>query len=83
MSGSGAWYPLIPLLLGAVLVPRSVTAAPSLAHAIQKADAKYLDAKALETTGNTPRIEAGSGEEVTMLNNREIAQGQHEGDADV
>jgi len=40
MPGPGAWYRLIPLLLGTILVPGPVIAAPSLAQAIRKADAK-------------------------------------------
>ena len=75
MPGPGAWYRLIPLLLGAFLVPGPVIAAPSLAQAIRKADAKYLDAKEVETTGDAPRIEAGSGEEETPPADREIAKG--------
>ena len=54
MSGPGAWYRLIPLLLGTILVPGPVIAAPSLAEAIRKADAKYLERRRAMRPGSRP-----------------------------
>ncbi len=65
----------ILLALSALLAASPAKAAATLAEAIKEADAKYLDAKEVETTGDEPRIEAGSGEEETPSTDREIAKG--------
>lgn len=65
---------VLALILNAFMA-QPLEAASSLAEAIQAADAKYLNAKEIEDTGDAPRIEGGSGEELLEPEAGEIAQG--------
>lgn len=65
----------VALLLGTVLMSSAAAAAPTLAEAIKKADAKYLDAKEVVPTNVAPKIEGGSGEEELEPVSQEISQG--------
>ena len=67
---------LVLLMLGAVFLSPTAGAAPTLAEAINKADAKYLGAEEVVPKGDAPTIAAGSGEEETEPTSQEIAQGQ-------
>jgi hypothetical protein len=53
----------------------AANAASSLAEAVKAADAKYLQAPNVEWADNTPKIEAGSGEEDVAPAPQEISQG--------
>ena len=55
--------------------PSMADAAETLAQAVQKLDAKYLDVPDIEATDGAPRIEGGGGEEETTPAAQEIAQG--------
>jgi hypothetical protein len=76
MLQSGSCQCLVFLVLGALVFPGAAdAAAPTLAQAIAETDAKYRDARELETKGASPRIEVGSGEEETPRGSQSIAQG--------
>jgi hypothetical protein len=63
------------LLLGLASLPNVAHAAPTLAQAVAKLDAKYLQAKAIDTSDASPKIEVGSGEDEGTPKTREIEQG--------
>ncbi len=63
------------LLLGLASLPSVAHAAPTLAQAIAKLDAKYLKAKDIDTRDASPKIEAGGSEDEGTPKTREIEQG--------
>jgi hypothetical protein len=63
---------LLPLI---VLCGHGAANASSLTEAVKAADAKYLEAPNVAWGDNTPKIEAGSGEEDTAPKPQEISQG--------
>jgi hypothetical protein len=64
---------LLPLIL--IIQQSAANAAPSLADAIKKADAKYLEAPDVGGEDNAPKIEAGGGEKDVTPGPQEISQG--------
>jgi hypothetical protein len=62
-------------LLAGASAAAPALAETSLAEAVRAADAKYLSVEELQETGDAPRIEGGSGEELLEPEAREIAQG--------
>jgi hypothetical protein len=67
--------PVLLALVFAVSAAASAGATTSLAEAVRAADSKYLDVEELQDTGDAPRIEGGSGEELLEPEAGEIAQG--------
>jgi hypothetical protein len=67
--------PVLLALVFAVSAAASAAAATSLAEAVRATDSKYLDVEELQDTGDAPRIEGGSGEELLEPEAGEIAQG--------
>jgi hypothetical protein len=66
------WF-LLSLCL--TLHPGAATAAPSLAEAINQADAKYLAVPDVTPADSAPKIEAGGGEENATPTAQDISQG--------
>jgi len=63
---------LVPLIL---VIQHAANATQSLAEAVKRADAKYLEAPDVEGQDSAPKIEAGVGEQNTTPEAQEISQG--------
>ena len=63
---------LLPFIL--LWQPGVAKAAPSLAEAVKQADAKYLQAPDVDGKDDTPKIEAGSGEDERMTTRTKAIQ---------
>lgn len=75
MIANRLFGPSLLLLFGILFAPGAAYAEPSLAEAVKKLDAKYLELPDLETKDSAPKIDVGGGEEEATPAAKEIAQG--------